>query len=171
MNKINYRRYIFLSLAIITMLFIFFMSAQNSNISSNSSGLFIRRFATVFSKEFRNSPEFEKLILISKLQGFFRKAAHFCIYFFLGFSLSGFYSTYKLNVAKYSCFSLLTAALYAATDELHQLLVAGRSGELADVLLDSFGALFGILLFIAGYRIFIIIRGKVNEKKYKQALK
>ena len=38
------------------------------------------------------------------------------------------------------------ATLYAATDEFHQVFVPGRSGKVADVLLDSAGALLGVLL-------------------------
>ena len=41
----------------------------------------------------------------------------------------------------------LIAALYAATDEIHQLLVPGRSGQLSDVILDSAGALAGVAAF------------------------
>ncbi|MDY6314114.1 MAG: VanZ family protein, partial [Clostridia bacterium] len=44
--------------------------------------------------------------------------------------------------------SLLCSALYAASDEFHQLFVPGRSGEFRDVCLDSAGALTGILIFI-----------------------
>lgn len=41
----------------------------------------------------------------------------------------------------------LIAALYAASDEIHQLLVPGRSGQLSDVILDSAGALAGVAAF------------------------
>ena len=37
------------------------------------------------------------------------------------------------------------AALYAVTDEFHQLFVPGRSGQFSDVVLDSAGALAGLL--------------------------
>ena len=40
----------------------------------------------------------------------------------------------------------MLAALYAATDEFHQLFIEGRSGELKDVAIDSTGALLGLLL-------------------------
>src|SRR5665648_692739 len=40
---------------------------------------------------------------------------------------------------------LAVCVVYAASDELHQLLVPGRSGEFGDVLLDSLGALAGVL--------------------------
>lgn len=38
------------------------------------------------------------------------------------------------------------SAMYAATDEFHQIFVPGRAGMVADVLLDSAGALFGIIV-------------------------
>lgn len=38
------------------------------------------------------------------------------------------------------------AAAYAATDEFHQLFVPGRSGQVSDVILDSAGALAGLLI-------------------------
>lgn len=38
------------------------------------------------------------------------------------------------------------STLYAATDEVHQLFIAGRAGMLTDVLLDSFGVAVGVLL-------------------------
>lgn len=38
------------------------------------------------------------------------------------------------------------ATAYAATDEVHQIFVAGRSGMFTDVLLDSAGVLAGVLL-------------------------
>lgn len=41
----------------------------------------------------------------------------------------------------------IIAALYAASDEIHQLFVPGRSGQLSDVILDSAGALAGVAAF------------------------
>lgn len=43
---------------------------------------------------------------------------------------------------------LAVCVVYAASDELHQLLVPGRSGEFGDILLDSLGALAGVLLYL-----------------------
>ena len=49
----------------------------------------------------------------------------------------------------------LIAAAYAATDEVHQLFVDGRSGSFVDVCIDSAGAFLGVLclaIFFRGYR-------------------
>ena len=40
------------------------------------------------------------------------------------------------------------AVAYAATDELHQLFVSGRSGQPTDVLIDACGALAGIAVAV-----------------------
>ena len=50
---------------------------------------------------------------------------------------------------------------YAAFDELHQLLVDGRSGQWTDVLIDSAGVLCGVML-ITG------ILALVRRKKEKE---
>lgn len=42
--------------------------------------------------------------------------------------------------------ALLGAAVYAFSDEWHQTFVPGRRGSLVDVLIDSLGALAGLLL-------------------------
>jgi VanZ family protein len=46
------------------------------------------------------------------------------------------------------CWVVLTiAVLYAASDEYHQTFVVGRNGTPVDVLIDTIGALLGILLW------------------------
>ena len=42
--------------------------------------------------------------------------------------------------------AFLIGTVYAASDELHQLFVPGRSGELTDTMLDGLGVLLGVLL-------------------------
>ena len=42
--------------------------------------------------------------------------------------------------------SAVIAVVYAMTDEAHQLLVAGRAGQLKDVVIDSAGVIAGLAL-------------------------
>ena len=42
--------------------------------------------------------------------------------------------------------SLVIGIVYASSDEIHQRFVSGRSGQITDVMIDSFGVLFGILI-------------------------
>jgi VanZ family protein len=46
-------------------------------------------------------------------------------------------------------FALLCVALYAASDEFHQLFVPTREGKLHDVAIDSLGAVFGLVVLWA----------------------
>lgn len=43
--------------------------------------------------------------------------------------------------------SACVAILYACSDELHQYFVPGRSAQLGDVLIDSAGAIVGVLIY------------------------
>lgn len=47
---------------------------------------------------------------------------------------------------------ILCCALYAGTDELHQLFVASREARVTDVLIDTCGASIGALIFLGGIR-------------------
>ena len=42
--------------------------------------------------------------------------------------------------------ALLTAAVYAATDEFHQYFIPGRSAEVMDVCIDTLGASIGLAI-------------------------
>lgn len=53
------------------------------------------------------------------------------------------------------------SSLYAATDEIHQLFVPGRSDQMSDVILDSAGAMAGILVLAAVRK----IRSRHKDKK------
>ena len=56
------------------------------------------------------------------------------------------------------------ATAYAVTDEFHQLFVPGRSGQMTDVMIDSGGALVG-LLALHVIRMFIENRKLQRNKK------
>lgn len=57
--------------------------------------------------------------------------------------------------------STLFCIIYALSDEIHQLFVFGRSGELKDVLIDTIGSFLGIIL----------ISKIINRKNDKKCLK
>ena len=77
---------------------------------------------------------------------FIRKGAHFFSYFFIGF----FWVLGLRKRVKDKWLVLLLAALlsmgYASFDELRQIFHQGRTGLMEDVLLDTAGALVGILV-------------------------
>ena len=64
--------------------------------------------------------------------------------------------------------SLPFCAVIASVDETIQKFSQDRASQFSDVILDSFGALCGILFFILSYLIFIIIRNKYTVKRQKE---
>lgn len=74
-----------------------------------------------------------------------RKAAHFLE--FTGLSL--LFNIALLQTRKKSCFiqATLFTSIYAATDEIHQLFVDGRSCQASDWAIDTAGAILGTVCF------------------------
>lgn len=130
---------IFKILTVLWMCFIFYMSAQNGVASAAGSGRIDRILAAI--------PLFRSLN-IELLDFIVRKTAHFAEYTVLGF-LSANSFTCDKREAKAFCLSVA----YAASDEIHQYFVPGRRCMTRDVLIDSTGALVGILIFFLGRKI------------------
>lgn len=126
---------------------IFFFSNQPSNESTNvSDGVMskiINIVEVITNHEFNNN-EIDNIYEygITPL----RKCAHFTIYFILGILFYLLIREYNLEVKKTLVISLLFCIIYACSDELHQLFIFGRSGEVRDVLIDSLGSFLGIFI-------------------------
>ena len=76
-----------------------------------------------------------------------RKAAHFSEYALLAVLwVVPLGCTTKDNKKRMAA-ALLLCIIYAASDEIHQLFVPGRDGNVKDVIIDSVGAGFGILVW------------------------
>ena len=93
---------------------------------------------------FRNFQSYEAEIqktIIDGLTHIVRKAAHFTEYAVMGFLWYLLLRKKRNNII----LSISATAFYAASDELHQRFVAGRSGQISDVMLDTCGGCFGVL--------------------------
>jgi VanZ family protein len=62
-----------------------------------------------------------------------------------------------------ACIVLLIAAAYAATDEWHQSFVPSRTADIADVLIDSSGALAGLALVFCWSKL-TCLRSRIEAK-------
>ena len=133
---------IFLVLDILWMGFIFYLSNQPADISSDQSGELIKMLS--------NLPiignVIDYMMKIDIAQFIVRKSAHMFAYFLL-FILMFMYA-YKNNkgVKKSYFIGFVATFLYACTDEIDQVFIEGRSGEIRDILVDSTGALIGMVL-------------------------
>ena len=140
------------------MLVIFLFSAQVSEDSSEQSGCVVAFLLSVVRLLFGESAA--KTLAGSGIEFVVRKLAHFSEYAVLAVLM---HRALRLNgcPAPYPL-SLLFSALYACTDEFHQSFVPGRSMELRDVLIDTSGAAFGLLLVFCTLSIRARSRGRAQ---------
>ncbi len=161
-------RFVFLIFSIAILIFIFNMSSANADESTKVSGRFIEKMAEIFIDDFKNFEINHKILLVKSMQNLVRKLAHFSIFFALGYCVNGFVCTFNLTFLFRNLFSSVFCLFYAIFDEIHQTFVPGRSGQASDVLLDFTGSIFGILLMIVSFNIYIRIRRKLNEARTRQ---
>ncbi len=139
-------RYLFLIPVIIWMVFIFYMSSRTGNESTEQSSIISTFLTNVLEKVRQDGPQ-ETERLNAVLETVIRKAAHMAEYAIL-FLLS-YLAMVKISKSENRIYNKLTAALisllYACTDEMHQLLVPGRSGKMTDVAIDMIGVILVLL--------------------------
>ena len=81
-----------------------------------------------------------------------RKMAHFTIYMILGILVTLLVREYNVSFYKCLFISLLVCLLYSISDEVHQLFVPGRSGEVLDVMIDTMGGFISCNILYLIYR-------------------
>mgnify|MGYP003939114351 FL=1 len=127
------------------MMLIFFLSAQSAVESSALStkvtelilGL-INRVVPAFSSSMTDYAYLNRVI---------RKLAHFLLYLVLGLLTTRALRKNGITGMKPLVLAVIICALYAVTDELHQMFVPGRSSQISDVILDTVGGLAGATLY------------------------
>ena len=133
---------IYIILSITCMGIIFYFSSRNTIESNSASKNLIRNVIDKY--ESITGKNINKESLVTKLNYPIRKLAHFSIYFLLGLVV---YSLFlHTNMKHKLLFSILTCVVYALFDEIHQLFVLGRTGQVLDVFIDSMGSIIGMLI-------------------------
>ena len=145
---------------------IFYMSSNTGEDSGGISGDIVKYVISTFDKITNASQEtvkyHESREFMDKANYYFRKTCHFGEYMILSILLISFIiSLDKFIIIKCSLYSSLISIFYACTDEFHQLLVPGRGASIKDIIIDSFGALFGIIV------VYFIYTNKIKKHKYK----
>lgn len=161
MEKHKIRKRIFLILMVLWMAGIFLFSSRTGSESSEDSGRMGRMVGELFVPGFEDWSADAQDAFAQRIDHPVRKTAHASEYAMLAVLASGVYIPGK---RRNLCFvrPWLTATVYAATDEFHQLFVPGRSGQISDVILDSTGALAGTLI------VFLVIKAgkKIKNRAY-----
>lgn len=121
-------------------------SAQPAVVSGALSDRLLYRLLEALSGIFREQSEEGKRAIVLFLSFFERKAAHMFLYFVLTglllLALHGLSRGFCLKAG----LALGLCGILAAVDEIHQLFVPGRSGELRDVAVDLAGGAIFLLL-------------------------
>lgn len=153
-RKIIILRIFIIILILIWMNMVFGFSAQNSSESSSLS-MWVASLIT-------NDMDLQEV-----LEPYIRKIAHFSEYGAGGVLFFSLFSTFNLKDEKKLIFAIGVGFLYSVSDEIHQLFVDGRSGQIKDVYIDTLGVITGALImcFIINLvkKIYFIKNTKINK--------
>lgn len=135
-------------LAVSWMIMIFGFSATEGNESSETSHWVGRAIGRVFVSGFSEMSVEEQNEWADRIDYPIRKAAHASEYAVLAILIFFALEETFADKGKYLRYltSLLLTALYAGSDEFHQLFVPGRAGTLFDVGVDTMGATVGLFI-------------------------
>lgn len=156
MKKKNILRGVSIILVAVWMILVFVLSHQVSDDSSNTSGNTIRWIIKLLDRDITK----EKLeIKVELLQPVVRKLAHFTLYMVGGVLIVIMFLQFKESIQQTKLLSFLLGTIYAVTDEIHQIFVPGRSGEIGDVIIDSSGVLTGVIII----SLLMYVKGKIKN--------
>ena len=129
---------------------IFYLSAQNGEESSSTSGFFTKLVTALAGR-----PVKESVV---------RSLAHFCEFAGLGLLVANLFFAIKDNLKPF--LSIILSSGYAITDEIHQIFVPGRACQLTDLAIDICGIVLGVVVFC----VLIFIKCKAQNAKLIRTL-
>ena len=130
------------------MIVIFMFSAQPAVTSAELSGSLTRELVGTILRWFAPAEYEVPESLIDTFETLLRKCAHLFIFLVMGICTSSTIQQITEHKLHVFLVSLCWSSLYAAIDEIHQLFVSGRAGQLQDWLIDTTGALLGIAIVL-----------------------
>lgn len=152
------KRFIWIAVVALYVLFIFSNSMKPAELSSEDSGAVLRLVHQVLAWIGA-----DKSVITEHM---IRKTAHFSEYTLLGILLFQCLKLCLKQLDKRIFFQIIIGFMVSFVDETIQLFVEGRSGQISDVWLDCFGVVCGTLLSAALIR----IAGKAEKRKYDKKL-
>ncbi|WP_034638784.1 VanZ family protein [Desulfofalx alkaliphila] len=142
------KKFLSWSLVILWMALIFHLSHQPATVSNELSTGITELIVKTVEKIAPNA-EFD----IRSFNNIVRKNAHFFAYLVLGMLVINALRRSGVPGYRSVLITLGICVLYAISDEIHQLFIPGRSGEVRDVLIDSTGASLGVAIYWAASRL------------------
>ena len=145
---------------ILWMAVIFSFSAQPA-VESDELSMGIAQKIFEFINGLKDIPVFaligtDKIIVaIGIANHYVRKTAHFMIYAILAVLVYNLMASYGIKRSKVVLFAAIVCLVYAVSDEIHQVYVPGRAGQIKDVLIDFSGSALalGTIYLLFGRRV------------------
>ena len=130
------------------MAFIYGFSSEDAESSDQTSGHISREVIPIVYPDYEQKAPEEQKICYDNVQHIVRKTAHFTEYMILGLLIRLCLESWFGRRKGMLPVPWAAGTIYAGTDELHQMLIDGRSGQRSDVLLDSAGVMAGVLIAV-----------------------
>ncbi len=130
-------------LLIIWMIIIFLFSNEAAGISSGRSAVIVNDIINTLHISLSQ----EVLTFLT------RKAAHIFLYLVLGVLIYNIVKEYGFTTKKAILLSILFSLSYAGFDEVHQLFISGRSGQVSDVMIDTTASAVGVAAYYYLHRL------------------
>lgn len=170
LNKQNIKIIASWTIVVLWLALIFTLSSQpaiqSNSLSKKVTEIVMRKVGSLLPLSVESSTTTD---MVSHLNNFIRKSAHFGIYFILAILVMNALNQSKIKGFRAAIFTLIFCILYAASDEAHQLFVPGRGAQIADVIIDSTGAFLGILVYVLIFEVKIL--SKIFCKKKSDFVK
>ena len=130
-------------LVILWMALIFYLSHQPATESNSLSTGITERIVTIIERV-TSDIDFD----VSSFNHIVRKNAHFFAYLILGVLVSNALKNNDFKGTNRFLIALAICVLYAISDEIHQLFIPGRAGQVRDIIIDSAGVVVGISAYL-----------------------
>lgn len=159
----NIKRILSVICVLLWMSIIFSFSNQQGESSGNTSKRISEVIVNIIDIQNKYT-DIEKEALTKQIEPLIRKLAHYTFYAVGGVLIAN--CVYQFCKKENILIGTSTAigVIYAISDELHQLMIAGRNGNIKDVLIDSLGIATGIVFFL-------LVRGMYKKILVKRKIK
>lgn len=153
-------------LLVLHLVTIFHFSAEAAPQSDRTSTSVIETLLQTVSPSFSSLPPDRQAEKVQSLQKTVRTLAHLAEFCCLGALLCALLLTFQFRLKGLLC-GFFGCVLTAAGDEVHQLLIPGRTFQWADIAVDSFGAALGMAAM--GLVVYLVVR-IIKKTKQKRGL-
>ncbi len=168
-TKVGGKQKVFRILSLVALLtwmvVIYAFSAQDNEESGALSDGIVDKVITFFYPDYEKVDTEEQLRRHERISFIVRKTAHATEYGILAvLAFVAAMQWFAWERRWYYMSALGLAVIYAVSDEFHQTFVSGRGGSLRDVVIDSGGAVLGLVLLWGILQLANNIKKKSQEK-------